>query len=84
MSRSAAARFPLVASVTLLCLPLAFQLAAGAGAVPEDMWLVLVCSIWASLTTAALLALGACAGVASLLRHGDARSRAMRFPRTGW
>ena len=55
MTSSILGRHPLFASVALICVPLALQIVAVGGAVPEDMWLVFVLSVWASLTTCVLV-----------------------------
>jgi len=70
-------RDPIFASVALLCLPAAFQLAAAA-TVPENLWPILVLSIWATLTAGALLL----AGLARLFTKALARRRAAA--RTRW
>lgn len=60
-------RHPLIASVALICLPFAFQIAMVSVAVPDDMWLVFVLSIWASLTTGALVLSLLCGVIARFL-----------------
>jgi len=71
-SRPTAASTPalsaIVHSLALICLPLAFQLAASMPAsVPDGMWLLLVSSIWASLATAVLLVAALCRLLSGLL-----------------
>ncbi|MGL1834688.1 hypothetical protein ACKVEX_13920 [Rhodocyclaceae bacterium SMB388] len=81
VARSAASPVPafsaIVYSLSLICLPLAFQLAASMPAsVPEGMWLLLVLSIWASLATGLLLIaalLRLLSGVLASRRHGHWR-----------
>lgn len=67
----------IVYSLALICLPLAFQLAASMPvSVPDGMWLLLVLSIWASLATALLLIaalLRLLSGVLASRRHGHWR-----------
>lgn len=80
-ARSAASPTPalsaIVYSLSLICLPIAFQLAASMPAsVPDGMWLLLVLSIWASLATALLLItalLRLLSGVLVSRRHGHWR-----------
>lgn len=53
----------LFACVAMLCLPLAFQLVARLPvSVPESMWMVLVLSVWATLSVgvSALIAFACC------------------------
>lgn len=53
----------LFACVAMLCLPLAFQLVARLPVgVPESMWMVLVLSVWATLSVgvSALIAFACC------------------------
>lgn len=68
----------IVYSLSLICLPIAFQLAASMPAsVPDGMWLLLVLSIWASLATGLLLIaalLRLLSGVLASRRHGHWRS----------
>lgn len=62
------------ASLALLCLPLAFQLAAAApDGLPEALWSMLVISVWASLVVALALAAALVWGVARALRRARAR-----------
>lgn len=78
----------LFACVAMLCLPLAFQLVARLPvSVPESMWMVLVLSVWATLSVcvSALIAFACClhallAGRAAGLAGGRVSGRNSRQP----
>ena len=75
MTSSILGRNPLFTSIALLCIPLAFQIAAVGVAVPDDMWIVFVLSIWASLTTGGFMLSVLCGAIARLmLRRGRRQS----------
>jgi hypothetical protein len=85
MSSEAIATTTPFPSLALIGLPLAFQLAAAVPAiVPEGMWLILVLSIWASLTMGMWLIFALGAFVWSTVRRYRASRLRTCLPLAVW